>query len=68
MPKPTQPTPFTELYEKCDLGTQQLKQLRDYASRPENMWLARNELAKLNQTIVELEQLLEDIKDKTERP
>lgn len=36
--------------------------LRDYATTPDNVWLARNELNRIQELSAELEQLLADIK------
>ena len=50
------------LHERCNELTEHVKLLRDYATTPDNVWLARGELAQIQQLSGEVEQLLAIIK------
>jgi hypothetical protein len=51
----------TLLQERCVALTNHVKLLRDYATTPDNVWLARSELSQIQQLVSEIEQLLTDI-------
>jgi hypothetical protein len=61
-----QPSPSDPLRAHCLELCQELLErtttMRDYAMSPGNAWLAKNELQQITQTISELEQLVEEIK------
>jgi hypothetical protein len=42
----------------------QIKLIRDYATTPGNSWLAKNELTRLQSHMTDLEELINQIKDK----
>jgi hypothetical protein len=50
------------LIEHCEEMIEHVKALRDYATTPDNIWLARSELTHLNQLTSEAEQLLSALK------
>jgi hypothetical protein len=52
----------THLIEHCEELMEHVKMLRDYATTPGSVWLARSELARINQLAGEAEQLLAAIK------
>ena len=53
--------PIGELIELSQEIETHLKLLRDYASSPGDLWLARGELSKINSLMAEVSKLLNDI-------
>jgi hypothetical protein len=54
------------LIEQCEEMMERVKMLRDYATTPGSVWLARSELARINQLAAETEQLLSAIQRATD--
>ena len=59
-------TPADELRgqigERCEQLVRHIKLLRDFATTPDNVWLARGELNQINQQAGEIEGLLAQLK------
>ena len=51
-----------KLIDSCEQLMAHVKLLRDYATTPDNIWLARGELNKLNEMSAEIDALLTEIK------
>lgn len=52
----------TQLHDACSQLAEHVALLRDYATTPGNVWLARAELSRLQELAGEVEKLLEQIK------
>jgi hypothetical protein len=50
------------LHDHCAQMIEHIKLLRDFATTPGNIWLARSELNRINQMAAEMEQILSSIK------
>ena len=53
----------SQLLEACERMTEHVKMLRDYATTPDNIWLARSELNHITELAGEMEELLSQIKN-----
>jgi hypothetical protein len=51
-----------KLLDACEQLTAHVKLLRDYATTPDNIWLARGELNRINEMCAEVDALLTEIK------
>ncbi|HEX7259767.1 MAG TPA: hypothetical protein VF272_02435 [Candidatus Saccharimonadia bacterium] len=51
-----------KLLDACEQLMAHVKLLRDYATTPDNIWLARGELNKINEMGTEIDALLNEIK------
>ncbi len=56
----------SKLLDSCEQLVAHVKLLRDYATTPDNIWLARGELNKINEMSAEVDALLTEIKDSGE--
>jgi hypothetical protein len=65
MPPPTSPADILrgQIADHCQELAARLKLLRDYATTPGDVWLARGELNQIAQHISELEGLLAQLKE-----
>ncbi|HUC87158.1 MAG TPA: hypothetical protein VMR75_02435 [Candidatus Saccharimonadales bacterium] len=52
-----------QIIEHCEQLIQHIKLLRDYATTPDNVWLARGELNQINERVGEVEALLAQLKE-----
>ena len=52
----------SQLISTCERMTEHVKMLRDYATTPDNVWLARSELNQITVLAGEMEELLSQIK------
>jgi hypothetical protein len=52
-----------QIIEYCEQLVGHVKLLRDYATTPDNVWLARSELNQINERIGEVESLLAQLKE-----
>lgn len=57
MPQPDHTS--TLIHRQCDELLEHVKQLRDYATTPNNAWLAKSELQRLQALVSEIEQSLQ---------
>lgn len=55
----------TMLHDACAQMADNVALLRDYATTPGNVWLARSELSRIQELAGEVEKLLEQIKTQT---
>ena len=55
-----------QVIELCEQLAAHIKLLRDYATTPDNVWLARGELNRINEISAEVEKLLAELKATTE--
>jgi len=60
--KPTADSLREQIIERCETMTEHVKLLRDYATTPDNVWLARGELNLIGEQAGELEALLSQLK------
>jgi hypothetical protein len=51
-----------QIIEHCEQLVEHVKLLRDYATTPDNVWLARGELNQINEQVGEVEGLLAQLK------
>ncbi len=51
------------ILDQCQNVIDHTKLLRDYATTPRNVWLARTELNQINQCLAEIEGLLTQLKE-----
>jgi len=56
----------SRIAERCQQLATHLTLLRDYATTPHNVWLARGELNKISEQVGELESLLAQLKQTAE--
>ena len=54
-------TLYARILDHSEEMMEHIKMLRDYATTPGSVWLARSELSRINQLISETEQLLSAI-------
>ncbi|HSX41049.1 MAG TPA: hypothetical protein VLF21_00185 [Candidatus Saccharimonadales bacterium] len=54
--------PQAKLHDVASELAEHVSLLRDYATTPGNVWLARGELGRIQELAVEIEKLLEQIK------
>jgi hypothetical protein len=66
MKKPSE-TAETQLIEICNLLTEHVKLMRDYATTPGNEWLARSEVSQIQELMAQVEELLAKIKQANEQ-
>ncbi len=52
-----------QLIDLCEQLMSHVKLLRDYATTPDNIWLARGELNQIGEMTAEIDKLLAQIKD-----
>lgn len=55
--------PEGQIIELCEQMVTHIKLLRDYATTPDNVWLARGELNQINELSGQAEELLQQIKN-----
>lgn len=60
--KPTADSLREKIIERCEVLAEHVKLLRDYATTPDNVWLARGELNQIGERVGELEALLTQLK------
>lgn len=51
----------SQLLDQCEQLTAHVKLLRDYATTPDNVWLARGELSRIGEYTAEIDNLLAKI-------
>jgi hypothetical protein len=56
--------PQTEIQDKCADLIEHINLMRDFATTPGNGWLAKAELAKINQIIADIDKLLDEVDKK----
>jgi hypothetical protein len=52
-----------QIIEHCEQLVERVKLLRDYATTPDNVWLARGELNQIGERVGEIETLLAQLKE-----